>query len=595
MSNGRILTAHGQKLEAHGWWRQDLARIFPLLAVCHTHRPRDFVVDILAGIILSVVLIPETIAYASLAGLPATTGLYMAIVPFFVYALVGPSRQLVVASVAVTSLMVGHTLGKHNLSPEQYVACATILSLVGGISFLGFGVARAGYLESFISHAVLKGFAAAAALIIAATQLPHLVGIRLAQGSSSHNIFSTVYSTSIRLREWNWITLVIAMVGIAVIVVCKRRSPLIPGPLISILLGVGIMYTAGRVAGAEVETIGEIKSALPHLVIPPLTSPWIFTGEVTLADLVRKGLVISLVSFIETLSVAKIMAGRTGSRIDANRELIALGFANLAGAFFQCYPASGSLSKTSTSYLAGTRSQWAAMTAVVMVILALLFLTPYLARVPRACLAAIVMVAVSHLIDIPTLVRAFKVKKADGLIIVVTFLTTLAQGVEAGIILGLIASFAVIIWQTAHPRIAILGRVAGTEASFHDVELCQAETWHDLIMVKVEGPLYFSNAQQVENTIINLLADTQGVRAVILDASAITDLDTSGEGVLWALLHLMIVREAQFILAGVTKPVLDILRKSGFADFFGPENFYPALPQAVAAMRGSQEEGENSR
>lgn len=574
----------------HGYEKQrrrphPLARLFPIVEVFGTHRMRDYAADILAGIIISVVLIPESIAYASLAGLPAYAGLYTAIVAFFIYALVGPSRQLVVAPVSVVSIMVAASLGPHGLSPEQYIACAAILSLVAGVFFLLLGIMRAGNLEHFISHPVLTGFTTAAALIVAITQVPHLLGIRLHEDCGAHNILYTLYLSVVHLVECNWTTLAIGFSGIAAIVFSRRISPVIPGPLINVLLGVGTMTVMGGTAGSGVETIGEISGTLPTLVLPDLRSPWLYAGSFKMADLITAGSIIGLVAFIETLSISKILAGRTGHHVDANRELIALGLANLGGAFFQGYTAAGSLSKSSVSYQVGSKSQLAALTAVAVVVLTVLFLTRFLAVVPKACLAAIVLVAVSHLIDVPQVVRAFKVKKTDGWVIVATLLTTLVLGVQRGILLGIILSFGYIIRQVARPRIAILGRVEGTEASFHDVEACRAETWLDLLIVKVEGPLYFAGAKQVENSIINLLADNPDVRTVILDARAITDVDTSGDKVLWGLLSTMILKDIHFLVAAVTRPVNEVLRRSGFYDFLGPENFFHALPEAVAAAR----------
>ncbi len=520
-----------------------LARFFPVVDVFATHRPKDYATDILAGAIISVVLIPETIAYASLAGLPPNMALYTAIVAFLIYALAGPSRQLVVAPVSVVSLMVAAALSQHNLSPEQYVVCATLLSLVSGIFFILLGFMRAGQLENFISHPVLTGFTTAAALIVAITQVPHLLGIHLHMGDGSHNILYTLYLSIIHVGECNWVTLLIGVTGIASIFICHRISPLIPGPLVNVVLGVVIATVLGGMAGGEIETIGEIKGAMPSFVLPDLTSPWLhIRSAFNMGDLVEIGLVIGLVSFIETLSISKIMAGRTGRRIDANRELISLGLANLGGAFFQCYPAAGSLSKSSVSYQAGAKSQLAAITAVVMVVLTVLFLTSFLAVVPQACLAAIVMVAVYHLIDVQQITRAFEVKKTDGMVIVVTFVATLALGVQTGILLGIIFSFGYIVWQSARPRVAVMGRVEGTEASFHDVEVCRTETWLDLLIIKVEGPLYFAGAQQVESSVINLLADNPDVRAIIIDAGAITDIDSSGDKALWELLKIAMLK-----------------------------------------------------
>ncbi|MGA2403537.1 MAG: SulP family inorganic anion transporter [Syntrophobacteraceae bacterium] len=401
-----------------------LSRFFPIIDVFGTHRPRDYAADLVAGIIISVVLIAETIAYASLAGLPPRMGLYTAIVAFLIYALVGPSRQLVVAPVSVVSIMVAAALGPYKLSPDRYIACATMLSLVAGVFFILLGILRAGNLENLISHPVLSGFTTAAALIVAITQVPYLLGIHLHVDDAPHNILYTLYLTVVHVLECNFVTLIIGLSGIATILSSHRINPLIPGPLVNVLLGVGIMAVIGGMAGTEIETIGEIKGNLPALAPPDPMSPWLYAGSFSLAHLVGEGMVIGLVAFMETLSISKILAGRTGRRVDVNREPISLGLANLGGAFFQCYPAAGSLSKSSVSYQAEARSQLAALTAVVLVVLAVSFLSRLLAIVPKACLAAIVMVAVYHLIDIPQIIRAFRVKKTDGMVIVVTFIAT---------------------------------------------------------------------------------------------------------------------------------------------------------------------------
>ena len=567
-----------------------LARFFPIVDALSNHRPNDYVRDLLAGIIISVVLIPEAIAYASLAGVPSHMGLYTAMVAFLIYALVGPSRQLVVAPVSVVSIMVAATLGPHQLSPDRYAACATILALVSGVFLILLGVMRAGYLENFISRPVLAGFTTAVALIVAITQVPHLLGIHLAEDSGSHNILYTLYLSILHLDECNGVTALIGFSGIAVIFLCRRISPLIPGPLVNVLVGAGIMVFLGNMAGGEVETIGEIRGELPAFVLPAINSPWLYAGSFRMANLIESGVVIGLIAFIEALSTAKIMAGRTGRRVEANREFLALGLANLGGAFFQCYPATGSLSTSSVSYQAGTRSQAAALVAVAMVVLTVLCLTRFLAVVPKACLAAIVMAAVCHLMNIRQVIRAFRVKRTDGMINVVTFIVTLAIGVQTGILFGVIISLGYIIRHVARPRIAILGRVEGTEASFNDVEVCRAETWRDLLIIRVEGPLYFAGSRQVESSIINLLADNPDTRAVILDARAITDMDTSGEEILWELLSMMIVKDIHLVVVAVTRPVGEVMRRSGFYDFLGPENFYHALPEAVAAVRNGAAE-----
>lgn len=562
-------------------WLSKLFTLFPLLQMTRTHRPVDYIIDIFAGFILAVVLIPESIAYVTLVGLPPEIGIFTGTIPLLIYALIGPSKQLVVANVALISLMVGEFLTT-NFSPEQYLTYAILLSLINGFFLFMLGIMRAGFLENFISQSVLMGFTAAAALTIASTQIRHLVGIHLPSTVGRYNIFYSLYIVFSHFQEWNWTSLVIGISGILVILFCRRLTPILPGPLFNIILGIGIMIIMGGITGQEAETIGKIQGSLPHFAFPNFLN-WETLNSISFDELILEGMIIALISFLETLSISKIMAGKTRSRINTNRELISLALANMGSAFFQCYPSSGSLSKTSTSYLAGTKSQLASLTAVGMAFLTLAFFTSYLAMIPRACLAAIVIVAVSHLIDIRAIIRAFRIKKSDGLVISFTFFSTLVLGIDIGILLGLITSFALIIWQTSRPRITFLERMIGKELSFREVETLLERKERDLIIIKVEGPLYFLSANQLETTIINLLAEDLEIKTVILDASALTDLDTSGEEMLWTILRILMLRHVDLIIAGVTMPVMNIMQRSGFHDFLEALNYYPTLQEALAA------------
>lgn len=585
MDHQQIPLETEKKITPMNEWQRKLFNLFPFLQVTQTQHPTDFIKDILAGLILSVVLIPEGIAYASLAGLPPLIGIFTVTIPLLIYALIGPSKQLVVANVALISMMVGEFLSLHKLNPEQYLTYAILLSLMNGFFIFFLGVLRAGFLENFISHSVLMGFTAAAALIIASTQLKHLVGIYLPPGESTPNVFYTFYVIFSRFQDWNWTSLVIGVSGIVVILLCRRLTPVLPGPLFNILLGIGIMHTMGNLMGGNVETIGKIQGSLPYFVFPDFSKFELATSSsISFDKLTFEALIIGLVSCLETLTICKIMAAKNRTRIKANRELIALGLANMSSAFFQCYPSSGSLSKTSTSYMAGTKSQLASLTAVGMGFITLAFFTSYLALVPRACLAAIVLVAVSYLIDIRAIIRAFRIKKSDGFIISFTFFSTLSWGIEIGILLGLITSFIIIIWQTSRPRISFLERIGEKEPIFSEVKGLAGRKEKDIIIIKIEGPLYFLSANQLETTIINLLADDLDIKTVILDASAITDLDTSGEEMLWTILRLLMLRQVYLILAGVTKPVMEIMQRSNFHDFLEAINFFPSVREALVAV-----------
>ena len=290
---------------------------------------------------------------------------------------------------------------------------------------------------------------------------------------------------------------------------------------------------------------------------------------------------------VRGLNSSKVMAGRNGDKINADRELISIGLANIINSFFHGYVVAGSLSKTSVSYQAGTRSQLSGLVAVGVLILVLLILTPFLYYVPVACLGAIILVAAYHLFEYKTIKKAFKLRKSEGWLIVLTLILTLLLGVEYGIIAGIIISFALFIWSTARPRIYSLGLVPGSETAYQETGVCPVETREDELIIKIDGPLYFANANYVEEQIINMLSAKPELKCLILDAQAMTDIDLSGEYVLWQILRIMLLRDADLSIVGVNKPVMDLITASGFYDFLGPECFFASIPEAIDAVRST--------
>jgi len=587
---GGITVPNDVMYDEHGrreWWGSKASRYFPLLDALHTHRLRDYLADLQAGIVIAVVMVPQAIAFASLAGLPPVVGLHTAIVTILIYALVGPSRQMVVGPTSVASLMVALSLAPLHLAPAHYVTGAIVLALVTGVFFLLLGLFRAGHLENFISQPVLLGFTSAMVLIIIIAQAPTLMGIHLSHGSGSHRVILTLLELLLNAAATQWATLAIGVVGIASIIICRRISPLLPGPLINVFLGAGMLIVVRRFWGQSVDVVGDMQRTLPAFVPPyPLDLP-VDNGTGMLTALVRTGLAIGVVTYVQSISIAKIMAGRTGRRIDANQELIALGLANLGGALFRCYPAAGSLSQSSVSYRAGARSQLACVIAAVVALLTLVALSPYLSYVPRACLAAIVIVSVTNLFDLRSIIRAFRVKSGDGSVIVATFLATVFLNMDTGILVGVALSLGIILWRTARPRISYdTAPVRTPDAGSGGAPIGMTED-AGTIVVAVEGPLLFMSASHVESAVINLLADRPDTKRVILDATAISDLDTTGEKILWDLLRMMMLKEIDFAIAGATPTVTDVMRRAGFCQFLGEENFYRSLPDAIAARHGA--------
>lgn len=570
-------------------WR----RVFPLWGYIRHYSAKDYVMDIIAGIVIAVVLVPETIAYASLAGLPPEIGIYTAIVAYLVYSIMGTSRQLVVAPVSIISLMVGASLGQQNYTPEQYIVAATVLAFLVGLILFILGLFKGGYLENLLSKPVGLGFITAGAAIVATTQLPHLLGIDVHTISGPLKTLDTLRQLSFNLNQTDWLPLLIGVVGVASIVLSKKISPLIPGALVNILIGVAILYfLGGGLNSGRVALVGPIPGHFPTF-----SMPWAMTGQtfwnalqsIHIDTLILLAPGIALVNIIESLSIAKVMAGRNGDKVDADRELMAIGMANMAAAFFHSYLAAGSLSKTSVSYQAGSKSQLSGVVAVLVVILTLLFLTPYLYYVPVACLGAIIMVAAYHLFEYETIKRTFRLRKTEGWLIVVTFILTLTLGVDYGILSGIVISFGLVIWKTARPRIYPLGLAPGSLTAYQEVGVQELETGEDELIVKIDGPLYFANAGYVEVKLINMMADKRQLRRFIIDARALSDIDPSGESVLWELLKILIWRDCHLAIVGANKAVLDFTIASGFYEFLGPTNFYASIHEAVKGLSQADE------
>ena len=384
-------------MENHDLWNQGAAkaqskwsRLFPIWGYIRHYTAKDYALDIIAGIVIAVVLVPETIAYAALAGLPPEVGIYTAIIAYLVYAIVGTSRQLVVAPVSIMSLMVGASLGQQHYTPEQYIVASTVLAFLVGLILFILGLFKGGYLENLLSKPVGLGFITAGAAIVATTQLPHLLGIEIHTVSGPLKTLDTWRQLAFNLGQTDWLPLLIGVVGVASFQFSKKISPLIPGALINVLLGVAILYfLGGGLDSCRLALVGPIPGHFPTF-----SMPWAMEGQtflnalqsIHIDTLILLAPGIALVNIIESLSIAKVMAGRNGDKVDADRELMSIGMANMAAAFFHGYIAAGSLSKTSVSYQAGSKSQLSGIVAVVMVILTLLFLTPYLYYVPVACL-----------------------------------------------------------------------------------------------------------------------------------------------------------------------------------------------------------------
>ncbi len=527
------------------------ARWIPAWEWARSYRREDLGGDLSAGLTVAVMLVPQGMAYAMLAGLPPIVGLYASIVPLVVYALFGSSRQLAVGPVAMVSLLVASGVSPlARPGTDAYVALAVVLAALVGLVTLAMGVLRLGFVVRLLSHPVVSGFTSAAALIIGLSQLKHLLGIPLPRGK----VHEILIAAAGQLHATHLATLALGAGAIAVLLVVKRRWPAFPGALLVVVSGTALVSALGLEA-AGVRVVGEVPAGLPAPSLPELELAMI-------PKLLPTALVIALVGFMESVSVAKVFAQRNGYRIDANRELVGLGLANLAGALFGGYPVTGGFSRTAVNAAAGARTGLAAILTAGLIALALVFLTPAFHDLPVAVLAAIIMVAVFGLIDLREVRHLWHTSRADLVLLVVTFVATLLAGIEEGIGIGVLASLGLTVLRAARPHVAELGRLPGTEHFRNLARFPEAERVPGAVVLRFDGPLQFANADTLRDTIEGAVAAAgPTLSAVVLDASAITDLDATGAAQLGELADALSARGVALKLCSVTGPVRDRLHR----------------------------------
>lgn len=541
--------------------------------------------DVVAGLTTAVMLVPQAMAYAMLAGLPPVVGLYASVVPLLVYAIFGTSRQLAVGPVAMVSLLVATGVGGLARSgTAQYLAYAVQLAFMVGVLQVGMGLARLGFLTNFLSHPVLSGFTSAAAMIIGVSQLGHFFGIKL---PSSHYVHESVSALASRLAQTHVITLLIGVVSVGILLASKRIDKRFPGALVVVVLATLVVWVLD-LSNQGVRIVGNIPSGVPSPSLPVLDAQGF-------QKLWPTALTISLVGFMESIAVAKAFARRNRYEVDPNQELVGLGMANLGGALFQAYPVTGGFSRTAVNAQAGARTAVASIVTALVVGLTLLFLTPLFHHLPQAVLAAIILTAVIGLIDTHEVVHLWKVKRSDLALLVVTFLATLAIGIDQGILTGVGASLLWFVVRTTRPHFAVLGRLPGTRV-FRNVERYpDAKTVPGVLVLRVDAQFYFGNVSFLRETLRRLESECmQPLRAVVLDATSINHLDSSADSALDEIQAEFKQRQIQLHIAGAKGPVLDIMRLSGLFDRIGGEHFHFEVADAVDAIQSQTREAASA-
>ncbi len=530
--------------------------------------------DIVAGLTVGVMLIPQGMAYALVAGLPPIYGLYAGLAPLLVYSLFGTSRHLAVGPVAMISLLVATSVAPlAGGDPGRYLELAILLSLLSGGFLFAFGIMQAGFLANFLSHPVLTGFTAAAAVIIGSSQLRHVLGVDLPSGRGA---VETLWSALAHIPQANYHALAFAFGGILVLLLAKLSRKRLPGALIVVVAGtLASWFLRDSMQGLAL--IGSIPAGLPKASLPALSI-------VDAKDLIPSGLVIALVGYMESIAIAKSMAHRHGYRIDASAELRALGLANMAGAFLQAFPTTGGLSRTAVNEQAGARSNLAGIVAALVVVLVLLFLTASFYYLPKAVLGAIILVAVSGLIDLREFRRLWRVSKPEFGLAMLTAAATLFVSVEAGILIGVVASLAIVVQRSSRPHTAVLGRLPGTSTFRNVARHPEAETVPEILVYRIDASLYFANIEYLTDQVLELLNDAPRVRYLVLDLYAVNRIDSTAEHGLEELIAILSRRSVKTVFAGLKGPVRDTLIAAGMLTGGRAPDSYADVRSALDAL-----------
>ena len=511
--------------------------------------------DIVAGVTVALVLVPQSMAYAQLAGLPPYYGLYASFLPVAVAAVFGSSRQLATGPVAVVSLLTASALGPLAAdNPAAYLSYAVTLALLVGLVQLSLGIIRLGFMIAFLSHPVVLGFTNAAAIIIATSQLGKLFGV---ETETTDHHYETVWQLIVTAIESpHWPTIGIAVLALAVMVLGKQYSAKLPNVLMAVVITTLVAWLIGfEKTGGQV--VGLIPKGLPSLEWPHLDFS-------TIKQLIGVAITISLIGFMEAISIAKAMAVQTRQRLDANQELIGQGLGNVTASCFQGYAVSGSFSRSAVNFEARAVTGFSSVIAGGAVGLTLLLLTPLLYHIPQPTLAMIIIMAVGGLIKIRPLIQAWKAQTHDGIVALTTFALTLAFAphLETGIMVGVLLSLGLYIYRTMSPRIYTLSRYK--DGGFRDTGSYILQQCPKIAILRFEGPLFFANTTYFENRVLERVAAMPGLKFIIVDADAINEIDATGEAMLRSLSETLVNLNISFLFTRTQGNVMATFRRTGF-------------------------------
>ena len=541
--------------------------------------------DAIAGITVGVVLIPQGIAYALIAGLPPIYGLYTALIPQIMYALLGTAPRVAVGPVAMDSLLVAAGIASIAVSgTENIVAIALLLALTVGVIQLVLGFMKLGFIVNFLSRPVISGFTSAAAIIIGINQFKNLFGIPIPRSNRVHEILKHLF---VQIPETNWNTFGIGAGAIVLIFIFKRIHKSVPSPLIVVILGI-LLLKFFNSAFSDVAIIKEIPAGLPSFAVPKISLE-------QLSEILPIALTIAMIGFLETVSIGKSLeTNKDVIQVNPNQELIAIGSGNVVGSFFGSYPSTASFSRSAVNKDAGAKTGFAAFFSVAIVASVLLFLTPVFYYLPKTILAAIIIVSVLKLIDYKEAMRLWKINKIDFWMLLVTFMGTLFFGIKEGIGVGVGLSLVMVIFRTSKPHIAVLGRIPNT-AFFRNINrFDNVEVHKEVLILRFDSHLYFANTNYFREQ-LNLLSKEKGeqLQLIIIDGECINGLDSTGAAMWSERIDYYALQGVKIYFTNVKGPVRDAMTKAGIIDKIGIENCFMSNQGALHFHETGSRESQN--
>ena len=545
---------------------------FTILTWLPTYTKDEFVADTKAGLTIGVIVIPQVMAYAVIAGLSPIYGLYGSLVPLLIYPLFGTSRHLSLGVVATDMIIIASGAGMiAEPGTGEYVSIVLVLAMFAGLVHIALSLLRMGFLVNLLSKPVIFGFTAAAPLIIVFSQLGNILGLDLQQSQYIGVISMQIVE---QIEMVNFTALAIGLIGFAMLYLLKKWNPLFPRALVLLVAG-GFLVWGLTLQDYGIEVIGAIPSGLPFFDFPSFTLDNLRRLIPTIATLV-------LVQLMTVISLGKTYANKYKYPINPNREFFAIGAANFIGSFFQSPPISASFSRTVVSEQAGTRTTLSNVICAAVICLTLLFLTPLFYFIPVAGLSAIIILAALSLIDFDELRYFFRTKPEDGYIAIFTFFGVLLIGIQEGILMGIGGSLFVVLYRSSRPNLAVLGHIPGTR-TYRDVSRNQqAEPIEEVLILRFDASINFNNAEFIKDFIIQKSEDrNKKIRAVIVDAMSINDLDTTAIEALRSVMETLETWDIEFHFAGMKTPIQKLLTRSGLARSLGGTHFHESTHLAV--------------